>query len=377
MPNKLAIKVRDSFNDQLIISKTTKACDDISAIRIWLNEFRDRPNTFTSYRQTAERFLIWCLQNNYATLNNITIEAIHDYQEFLSNPTPVKFWCGPSKPRTSSQWKPFVKALSTTSINLNLRILNSMYEYLVQVGYLVVNPFKSKKSRKLGIVNKSIERYLTHTQWNYVINYIDNLPESSLRQRLDKQRLKWLFELLYLTGCRRHEIASSSMASFKHKHGNWWLCVIGKGNKYGEVPVTNELLQSLIKYRNSIGLNNYPSPNEVNIALINNITNKPEQLKGLSDSMLYKLIKSVCLKVANHVRDTDPSSAFIIEKTSTHWLRHTSATHQVDAGIDIRVVKANLRHSMLETTMKYQHTEDNWRHDETNDKFGINKKYNT
>jgi site-specific recombinase XerD len=51
-------------------------------------------------------------------------------------------------------------------------------------------------------------------------------------------------------------------------------------------------------------------------------------------------------------------------------MRHTSATHQVDAGIDIRIVKENLRHSMLETTMKYQHTESDSRYEETVNKFG-------
>ena len=85
---------------------------------------------------------------------------------------------------------------------------------------------------------------------------------------------------------------------------------------------------------------------------------------------IYKIIKTTCNNLADELKSIDPASAYVISKVSTHWLRHTSATHQVDAGIDIRIVKENLRHSMLETTMKYQHTEADSRHEETINKFG-------
>ncbi|MBY0378857.1 MAG: tyrosine-type recombinase/integrase, partial [Burkholderiales bacterium] len=149
--------------------------------------------------------------------------------------------------------------------------------------------------------------------------------------------------------------------------------VIGKGNKYGEIPVTNDLLLALITYRRYLKLNDYPNITENNIPLVCSYRRKSGRYTPISASMLYKLIKNTCSEVAQLVKITDPSAAFVIDQVSTHWLRHTSATHQVDAGIDIRVVKENLRHSMLETTMKYQHTEADSRHLETNIKFGIKK----
>ena len=129
----------------------------------------------------------------------------------------------------------------------------------------------------------------------------------------------------------------------------------------------NELFTELLRYREVIGLSGYPSILEEKIPLILGLygTNKP-----ISQSCLYKIIKHTCKQVSEQVKPHDPGSAFVIERVSTHWLRHTSATHQVDAGIDIRIVKENLRHSLLETTMKYQHTESDARHDETIKKFG-------
>ena len=87
--------------------------------------------------------------------------------------------------------------------------------------------------------------------------------------------------------------------------------------------------------------------------------------------MLYKIIKTTCHQISSQVELIDPAAAYVIDKVSTHWLRHTSATHQVDAGIDIRIVKENLRHSLIETTMRYQHTEEDARYQETTKKFGV------
>ncbi len=347
-----------------------RATNDIEAIKTWLMEFESSPNTFTSYRQCAERFIMWGLEHKL-TLAQIKREDIQDYQNFLSNPSPSEFWCGPAISRKSSNWKPFVRGLSPSSIKLNLQILTTMYEYLLQSGYLNNNPFRlvKRKSARLVTKNKSIERYLTHKEWGYVLEYIEKLPRESAIQKTTYNRTKWIFNLLYLSGCRRSEIANAKMSDFMNKHSQWWLRVIGKGDKYGEIPVPNALLTALIDYRHSLNLPDFPVSTETNIALVNNT--KGNKYAPISDSMLYKIIKNTCHAIAAQVTLIDPSAAYVIDKVSTHWLRHTSATHQVDAGIDIRVVKENLRHSLIETTMRYQHTEEDARYQETTKKFGV------
>ncbi len=402
---EISKKKNDKYQNEQSDLVLIDANNDIDAIKTWLLEFINTSNTFLSYRQTAERFFLWCMQR-HKTLADISREDIHCYQQFLTNPYPTEFWCGPSKPRNHHNWKPFVKGLSASSIQLNLQILTAMYTYLMQSGYLMKNPFSLIKKSANVVKNKAIEKYLTHKEWQYIyqfinakiINTVDNNINYSHKQnnedyddsnisanKFKKQqqqykyiRIKWIFCLLYLTGCRRHEIINAKMSDFINKHDNWWLRVIGKGNKYGEIPVTNDLLAILIDYRRSINLPDYPSNSEHNIALVSSINNINNPCTAnniiystISDSMLYKIIKNTCIEVANNIQELDPSAAFVIRSVSTHWLRHTSATHQVDAGIDIRVVKENLRHSMLETTMKYQHVEQKGRHDETNNKFGI------
>lgn len=345
-------------------ANSLQADNDIDAIRMWLREFEKSPNTLISYRQTAERFVMWLYQQNM-NLKSVTREIIQDYEDFLQAPSPSDFWCGASRPRDHQEWKPFVKALSTSSIRLNLQILGSMFQYMIEAGYLVRNPFRliRQHTKKKG----GVERFLTMREWSYLLDFIEHMPKENTKQIMDYERTLWVFNLLYLTGCRRSEVVNAVMADFIGKRNQWWLKVIGKGGKYGEIPVPSELLSALIRYRRAIGLSDYPNPTETTIPII---LSKYGKLQPITDSMLYKLIKTTCSNLAAELKLTDPASAYVIEKVSTHWMRHTSATHQVDAGIDIRIVKENLRHSMLETTMKYQHTEADSRYEETIKKFG-------
>jgi site-specific recombinase XerD len=345
-------------------NSSINATNDIEAVRTWLLEFRHSPHTFTSYRQSSERFLMWLMRENLS-LQQVTREAIQEYQDFLQMPSPHDFWCGPAKPRTHPDWKPFVKGLSNSSIKLNLQILGSLYQYLIDAGYLTRNPFRLIR-QKIKVPH-GVERFLTVREWDYLREFIETLPQDNAKNKFEYERTKWIFSLLYLTGCRRSEVINARMSDFVSKRSQWWLKVVGKGNKYGEIPVPNELLSALIRYRKSLGLAEYPNPLETELPLI---YSKYGKLKPISDSMLYKIIKTTCNNLADQLKADDPASAFVIARVSTHWMRHTSATHQVDAGIDIRVVKENLRHSMLETTMKYQHTEADSRHDETIKKFG-------
>ena len=52
-------------------------------------------------------------------------------------------------------------------------------------------------------------------------------------------------------------------------------------------------------------------------------------------------------------------------QASTHWLRHTSLTHQIDAGVPLKTAQLNSRHSSLATTGRYVYKEHAVRHAET------------
>lgn len=355
------------YNQEL---NNTTPYSDLVAMRVWLNEYRHKVNTYTSYTQTILRFSMW-LKAFDLSLAGLSREKVQSYHDFLLNPEPTEFWCGPAKPKKHDHlksdtlvWKPFVKGLSNSSVKLNLQIIKAMYQYLIENGYLTKNPFRLLKVN--CVKNKEVEHYLSIKEWGYIEVYINDLPDKTFIQRQHKERVLWLFTLLYKTGLRRSEVTNARMSDFRNKNKYWWLRVLGKGNKYGDIPVTDDLLSALVRYRKFLMLPPYPNSSESHIPLI---ASKYGELKPLSDKSIYNIIKEICENVSLSIEALDPTSSYTIKQASTHWLRHTSATHQVDAGIDIRIVKDNLRHSLLETTIKYQHTENEKRHTETNDKF--------
>lgn len=338
---------------------------EIKTVNIWLNEYRNNKNTYAYYRLTAERFILW-LYLQGLDFRSVTRDIIQKYEDFLQSPSPHDFWCGKVTRRSNSWWRPFIGGLSNASINLNIQVLGSMFQYLVDYGYLSRNPFRLVKN-KLKTYNNDITHYFNLTNWQYLIEYINNMPQETNQQKTHYERTRWIFDLLYLTGCRRSEIVNAVMADFINKRHQWWFRVIGKGNKYGEIPVPNALLSALMRYRKFIGLPEFPEFHETNTPLIIGLYGN---FKPLTASMLYKIVKSTCSQISINLLEIDPEASYIFSKASTHWIRHTSATHQVDSGIDIRVVKENMRHESLETTMRYVHTDDDYRHSETVQKFG-------
>ena len=141
--------------------------------------------------------------------------------------------------------------------------------------------------------------------------------------------------------------------------------VNGKGGTEGDVPVSDELMADLARYRRSIGLSSVPTAQE-KTPLVLSVAGRVDWF--LTPTAIYLIVKEVFRRAADSLEATDPSHAVTLRRASTHWLRHTSATHQADAGNDIRFIQKNLRHASIETTAIYLHAEDDRRHSQTTKK---------
>jgi len=62
-----------------------------------------------------------------------------------------------------------------------------------------------------------------------------------------------------------------------------------------------------------------------------------------------------CAKVLKNREDARGAERF--EKASTHWLRHTHASHAIAAGLPVEIAQQNLGHASLATTTVYVTTE--------------------
>ena len=336
------------------------ADNDLDAIQTWLDEFRDSPQTQRHYRKEVERLLLWSLLERGKPLSSLTREDCQAYEVFLADPQPRMRWCGPKAPRFSSDWRPFQGPLSASSRRTALLIINSLFTYLVKAGYLSGNPLAlTKRRNRTGNVQLGVERYLEHEQWQVLLDTVEALPQDSEKDVRQYERARFLLALLYLLGPRVSELANHGMNSFIEIRGRWWWQVTGKGAKTARVPVNKDMVTALQRYRRFCGLSSMPRPDE-DTPLILNLRGS----SGISDNMIYRIVKDLVRKAALRLEQSDPHQADKLRRASTHWLRHTSITHQADAGINLRYLQRSARHAKLDTTGLYLHTEDARWHDE-------------
>jgi len=359
-----AAGINRSANKPLI-----EARDDISAIKAWLIQFADKKTTFDSYRKEAERLLMWATSQHGKPVSSLMHEDLQLYQRFLLDPQPADKWImtGKKVSRDHQNWRPFAGPLSPISQRQAITILNNMFSWLVNAGYLAGNPFTLIKQRKIKEKPRVI-RFLDEDLWAEVKITIESMPKDSIREREHYTRSRWIFTLVYLTGMRISEIIQNDMGKFftrKDKSGEslWWLEITGKGDKTRLIPATNELITELSRYRREMGLALLPVEGET-VPIVLPIGGKQ---RSLTRGALHLIIKNIFNSAADRLELRGPegvSAAARLRAASTHWLRHTAGSDMAD-NMDLRHVRDNLGHSSLTTTNKYLHTEDDKRHKDT------------
>ncbi|MDR5746431.1 tyrosine-type recombinase/integrase [Caballeronia sp. LZ029] len=358
---------------------------DLDAIRAWLSRFVDTKTTFENYRKEAERLLLWSVVELGRPLSSLTHEDCLRYQQFLVDPQPAATWVaggGRKHPRSDARWRPFYGPLSPSSQHQATVILNVMFSWLVQAGYLAGNPLSLSRQRTRHAAPR-ITRYLEPSVWQEVKDFIATMPKQTDREKAHAYRVRWLFTLLYLGGLRIAEVGANTMGQFFVRHDaegalRWWLTVHGKGDKQRLVPATREMMMELSRYRQHLGLSALPSSNEDTPLVLPIGATASNERTGtcapLTRAALHAIVKDVFAGAASRLRERDHTAsarADLLEKASAHWLRHSAGSHMADQKIDLRMVRDNLGHASLTTTSIYLHVDDDRRHQETEEKHRV------
>lgn len=343
-------------------SKLIEAENDLDAIKVWLDEYEESPQTYRNYRKEAERLLLWSILERGKPLSGLTREDFTAFKAFLADPQPAERWCGPRAPRHSQDWRPFQGPLKESSLKQALVINNSLMNYLVEADYLAGNPLalarRRVRSQTKSSESDTVERFLEEDLWLILLSYIDNLPQDTDREQAHFQRVRFLFSLLYLLGPRSSEVAEHSMSSFIEVRGKWWWEVTGKGRKIARIPVNDDMLSALAKYRRFHNMAELPEPGDTTPLILS-----LKGTSGITSNMIYRIVKDVVTKAADVLEQTEPHKAAKLRQASTHWFRHTAITHQADKGIELRYLKKSARHEKVDTTSRYMHAGDEQWHD--------------
>jgi integrase/recombinase XerC len=145
-------------------------------------------------------------------------------------------------------------------------------------------------------------------------------------------RDKAILELFYSAGIRLSELASLDLSSIDFNGGT--IRVFGKGRKERIVPVGRKAISALKDYLKAREL---LSRIETSAVFINRLKKK------LSARGIARIVKKNLARISED------------KNVSPHTLRHTFATHLLDAGADLLAVKELLGHKNLSTTQIYTH----------------------
>ncbi|SCK27268.1 site-specific integrase [Vogesella sp. LIG4] len=334
-----------------------RADSEQDAVLGWLAEFSNRPATLRSYRKEAERFMLW-LASRDQQLGNVKRQDVLDYERFLAHPHPAEQWIGPAVGRKHPAWKPFSGPLSASSIRHAMTVLGSLFSYLNHAGVLTGNPFRLLR-KPAASQQLALERFFDQDCWRLIVQAVHALPAGSAREIAQRERALWVISLLYYSGARRGEAAAAVMGDFFQLRQRWWWRVNGKTG-VADIPVNDALLAALQRYRRQLGLAPLPVHQE-QTPLICAMSKAGEVPRPLGDKALYLITREIFQRAATLAEDA--ASRDKLTRASTHWLRHTSASHQLQAGIDLLLVSQNLRHRSIQTTRRYLHSELDQRHD--------------
>lgn len=342
------------------------ADDDVGACATWLREAAASPHTLASNQREVERFLHW-LHWRGKTLSTLQREDWLAYATFLADPQPAVRWVsagGKAWPRHHPNWRPFRGPLGASSIELTRRTLLSLFAYLVNAGYLRLNVLAVRRRVRSGTAGAGtrriqVERQLEQATWAWFERWLDAACGGA--SPLAAERRRWLFQLYYHTGLRLAEPLRETMASFQKLHGRWWLQVRRKGRADDErerVPVTDALLAALARYRLHRRLPALPAGEDV--PLLGRLADGG----ALSANAVYKLVRDAFAQAAEQA--PTPTMQQQLQRASTHWLRHSRASHLINAGVPLRVTQELLGHADAGTTAIYSHVEQDAFHDALN-----------
>jgi len=246
--------------------------------------------------------------------------------------------------------------LKAGTINNYMAILKSFYSFLYDMDQIKRDPSKilkrrlqvtAKQARKTakGKLTGHMTKVLTVDQ---VKELLDNVGKeqgkSSVRNAL-------LIEFLYKTGCRSKEAAQltwKNLYNLGDPH-EWYIYLMGKGAKEREVYVPFPLVEKLMKLRRELynvpgfieakGLADYPIFSKIN-----------DRFEALGYNSIYTIVRKwgerANLKLGLGQTNISP-----------HWLRHTFATHALEAGYTLEEIQYVLGHESSSTTKIYAKSE--------------------
>ena len=267
------------------------------------------PNTVAAYRRDLTQFRDW-LGTQYAEWSWADVDRL-DLRSYLGHLTR--------------------RGLARRTISRKLSAIRTFYRWLHREQIVETNPARTVRSPKL---ERKLPAWLTRSDVDRLFVLAENrAAEGGFRGTRDLA----ILETFYATGMRVSELQGLDLGDIDLVSDQ--AKVRGKGRKERIVPLGAAAVRALRRYepRRREAIRASDGPDRDALFITGNGTR-------LSTRRVQALVQELLDSVADE------------GELSTHSLRHSFATHLLDAGADLMAVKELLGHASLSTTQIYTHT---------------------
>lgn len=259
-------------------------------------------NTIAAYRRDCEQFVHFTNNVGISDWDKVNRSDIREWLSVLSD---------------SEQSKSTMARKSAA--------LRSFYKFCVKRGHLSKNPMANMPTIR---TEKRLPKMVTEPDLLSVLNSDEN-PEVNTYPLSQA-----IMELIYSTGIRVSELTGIQLTDLDLNQQ--LVKVTGKGNKQRIIPFGDEAKKAILIWLEARKV----IENETK--KVNTFLFITEKGKPIYRERVYHIVKRKL-------------SGLELSQKSPHVLRHSYATHMLDHGADVRVIKDLLGHSSLAATQVYTH----------------------
>lgn len=267
-------------------------------------------HTITSYQNDLTSFLNFCASQDSIPEEKVDVHSI--------TRLTIRLWLG----ELSND------GLAKSSIARKVAALRSFFKYCFKRGHIQKNPAHLLVVPKK---DKTLPKTVTEEDLDRMFDGIDISTPQGLQDRA-------ILEIFYGTGIRVSELVGLNVTDVDTRSGQ--VTVLGKGNKQRIIPIGKTAIKIIEKFKKVRGeMFGKRTDSDAKKALF----------LAASGQRIYD--RSVRYMVERYLK-----SASEVTQKSPHVLRHSFATHMLNNGADIRIIKEFLGHANLAATQVYTHT---------------------
>lgn len=332
-------------------------------------------HTYDRFRNEIEKFLLWSFLINKKPIDELRKSDILEFADFCWKPPTT--WIGTSNQERfklengyfthNTSWFPYkIQASKSQSskdvdkkkyrpsqqtLTSTFTAIIVFYHYLMAEELCYGNPAQiAKKDCKHFISDTQVKeiKRLTQSQWQYLLETAISMADQDAvyeRNLFVIAALKTLF--LRISELSERDNWSPIMGHFwQDEDENWWFKVFGKGRKLRDTTVPADFLSFLARYRLSRGLSKLPSSGDNNV-----LVEKIRGQGGMTARHLRRIVQEVFnLAFINMKEIEGENKALKLKEATTHWLRHTGASMEIERGRALKDLSEDLGHASMATT---------------------------